>query len=93
MQNTLHELEATIVARKTAPVDESYSARLLGDIELLQRKVVEEAHELTLELARPHVVKERVAEECADLLYHVMVGLVATDVAVDDVLAVLESRR
>lgn len=93
MQNTLRELEATIVARRSASPEDSYSARLLADTELLQRKIVEEAHELTLEIGRPSVVKERVAEECADLLYHAMVGLVTADVALDDVLTALEARR
>ncbi|MFT5267419.1 MAG: phosphoribosyl-ATP pyrophosphohydrolase [Acidimicrobiales bacterium] len=93
MQNTLAELEATIVARKGASPEDSYSARLLHDTELLQRKIVEEAHEVTLELARPVIAKDRLAEECADLLYHVMVGLVTADVAFTDVLDVLEARR
>ena len=93
MQNTLEELEATIVARKGASSTESYSARLLDDTELLQRKIVEEAHEVTLELARPEISKERLAEECADLLYHVMVGLVTADLSVAEVFKVLEARR
>jgi len=93
VQNTLRELEATIVARKGASTADSYSARLLADNELLQRKIVEEAHEFTLELARTTAVKDRVAEECADLLYHAMVGLVSADVPLDDVLTVLEARR
>lgn len=93
MQNTLTELEATIVARKAASPEDSYSARLLNDTELLQRKIVEEAHEVTLELARPIIAKDRLAEECADLLYHVMVGLVTADVAFADVVDVLEARQ
>jgi phosphoribosyl-ATP pyrophosphohydrolase len=93
VQNTLAELEATIVARKGASPEDSYSARLLHDTELLQRKIVEEAHEVTLELARTVIAKDHMAEECADLLYHVMVGLVRADVAFADVLDVLEARR
>ena len=93
MQNTLAELEATIVARKGASPEDSYSARLLHDTELLQRKIVEEAHEVTLELARTVIAKGNMDEECADLLYHVMVGLVSADVAFADVLDVLEARR
>jgi phosphoribosyl-ATP pyrophosphohydrolase len=93
VHDTLVELEATIVARKGASPEDSYSARLLNNTELLQRKIVEEAHELTLELARPAIAKDRTAEECADLLYHMMVGLVTADVAFADVLQVLEGRR
>ena len=93
MHDTLVELEATIVARKGASPQDSYSARLLDNTELLQRKIVEEAHEVTLELARPIIAKDRLAEECADLLYHVMVGLVTADVAFADVVDVLEARQ
>lgn len=93
MQDTLLELEATIVARKGASPEDSYSARLLDNTELLQRKIVEEAHEVTLELARADIAQDRVAEECADLLYHVMVGLVTADVPFTDVLNALEARR
>lgn len=93
MHDTLVELEATIVARKGASPEDSYSARLLANTELLQRKIVEEAHEVTLELARSEVAKDRMADECADLLYHVMVGLVTADVPFSDVLDALEARR
>lgn len=93
MHDTLVELEATIVARKGASPEDSYSARLLANTELLQRKIVEEAHEVTLELARPEIAKDRVAEECADLLYHVMVGLVTAEVPFTDVIEALEARR
>ena len=44
-------------------------------------------------MARAAIAKDRVAEECADLLYHVMVGLVTADVPFTDVLAALEARR
>lgn len=98
MLNTLAELEATIAERASASPDDSYSARLLHDHELLQRKIVEEAHEFTLELARAHheslpLDPERVAEECADLLYHTMVGLCAAGVPLSQVAQVLEARR
>ena len=93
MHDTLVELEATIVARKGASAEDSYSARLLANTELLQRKIVEEAHEVTLELARPDIDKDALAQECADLMYHMMVGLVTADVAFSDVLDVLEGRR
>ena len=93
MQNTLEELQSTIVARKGASPTESYSARLLEDTELLQRKIVEEAHEVTLELARSTISKDRLAEESADLLYHLMVGLVTADVDIAEVFAALEARR
>jgi len=93
VHDTLVELEATIVARKGASPEDSYSARLLANTELLQRKIVEEAHEVTLELARADIAKDALAQECADLMYHMMVGLVTADVPFTAVLDALEARR
>jgi len=54
---------------------------------------MEEAFEVCLELGRATNDPALTAQEAADLLYHVMVGLVAVDVPLADVLAVLEERR
>lgn len=94
----LEELEAVLVARRSADPADSYTARLLGDPELTQRKIMEEAFEVCLELGRGRldpgqIDKGLVAEEAADVLYHLLVGLVGADVALADVLAVLEGRR
>jgi len=90
---TLEELEAIIRSRKDASPDDSYSARLLNDAELTQRKIMEEAFEVCLELNRGSRAPDRIAEEAADLIYHLLAGLVAADVSVADVLVVLEGRR
>ena len=90
---TLHDLEAIVRDRRSSPAESSYTARLLADPELQQRKIMEEAFEVCLELQRTPSSPQRTAEEAADLLYHLVVGLVANDVAVDDVFAVLEGRR
>lgn len=90
---TLEDLEAVIQSRRNASADESYSARLLNDAEFTQRKIMEEAFEVCLELNRPTADDGRIAEEAADLVYHLLAGLVAADVAFADVLAVLEERR
>jgi len=90
---TLEDLEAVIRSRRDASPDESYSARLLSDGVLTQRKIMEEAFEVCLELNKPTTAAERVAEEAADLLYHLLAGLIAVDVPFADVLAVLEGRR
>ncbi len=89
----LQDLEQTLRERRSADPAESYTARLLADPELAQRKIMEEAFEVCLEIGRPTVAKDLLAEEAADLLYHLLVGLVGADVAVADVLAVLEGRR
>ncbi|MEQ8841712.1 MAG: phosphoribosyl-ATP diphosphatase [Acidimicrobiales bacterium] len=89
----LDELEEVLRARRTASPDESYTAQLLVDPELAQRKIMEEAFEVCLELGRPTNDPALTAQEAADLLYHLMVGLVAVDVPLRDVFAVLEGRR
>lgn len=89
----LHDLEATLRGRRSASPDESYTARLLADPTLNQRKIMEEAFEVCLELQADPISRERTAEEAADVLYHLMVALVGAEVALDDVLAVLEGRQ
>ncbi|MEM7092141.1 MAG: phosphoribosyl-ATP diphosphatase [Actinomycetota bacterium] len=95
----LTELEAVLADRRTADPEASYTARLLADPELNQRKIMEEAFEVCLELQRCAADRgtaehsERLAEESADLIYHLLVGLVGADVALDKVFSVLEGRR
>jgi phosphoribosyl-ATP pyrophosphohydrolase len=89
----LDELEQVLRSRRDADPDVSYTATLLADPELAQRKIMEEAFEVCLELGRATNDPALTAQEAADLLYHVMVGLVAVDVPLADVLAVLEERR
>ena len=89
----LDELEEVLRSRRTASPEESYTARLLADPELVQRKIMEEAFEVCLELGRDPNDPTLTAQEAADLLYHLLVGLVSVDVALRDVLAVLEARR
>ncbi|HEX3489599.1 MAG TPA: phosphoribosyl-ATP diphosphatase [Streptosporangiaceae bacterium] len=93
MTDTLHGLEQTLVSRRELRPAGSYSAELFADHERLMRKVMEEAFEVCLELGRPEPDHGRVAAEAADLVYHLMAGLVSVDVSLDSVLAVLEQRR
>jgi phosphoribosyl-ATP pyrophosphohydrolase len=90
---TLEELEGIVDSRRSASPEQSYTATLLADGELIQRKIIEEAFEVCLELNRPEPDAERVASEAADVVYHLLVGLASVDVKVADVLAALESRR
>jgi phosphoribosyl-ATP pyrophosphohydrolase/phosphoribosyl-AMP cyclohydrolase len=69
----------------------SYTTRLLADENLRLKKLGEETAELILALSRGP--GGRVAEEAADLLYHLLVALEASGDTLDDVLAVLASRR
>ena len=93
MADALRDLERTLLQRQVQHHEGSYTATLLADPERIQRKVMEEAFEVCLELGRTEVDRQRVAEEAADLLYHVLVGLVSVGVAVADVEQVIERRR
>ena len=88
----LEDLEALLRERLVAAPPESYSATLLHDSETARRKVMEEAYELTLELGRDPVDRERTAEEAADLLFHALAALVGAGVPLSDVFGVLEGR-
>lgn len=89
----LTELEAVLRDRARNPTSGSYSATLLADPQLVSRKIVEEAFEVTWELGRPEVDAGRVASEAADVIFHLLAGLVGAGVDLDDVWAELEARR
>jgi len=87
----LAALERTIAKRRgAAPVD-SYTARLLTDRELVARKVEEEAEEVAR--AAREEPDERVAEEAADVLYHLAVLLAERGMELSDAYEVLNGRR
>lgn len=89
----LRELEGVLQSRAGADPSESYTARLLADPEYNQRKIMEEAFEVCLELGRTDVAPDLVANEAADLIYHLLAGLVGVGVPLDAVFGVLEGRR
>jgi phosphoribosyl-ATP pyrophosphohydrolase len=89
----LDDLEAVLQSRRDDPPTGSYTAELLTDPERIQRKIMEEAFELCLELGRAERSAERTAEEAGDLIYHLLVGLVSVGVPLSDVMSVLEDRR
>lgn len=90
----LTELEDVLRQRRDAAPAESYSAQLLADPEAAQRKIMEEAFELCLELGRgPAIDRGRAASEAADVVFHVLTGLVGADVPWEAVLEELTMRR
>jgi phosphoribosyl-ATP pyrophosphohydrolase len=89
----LHELEAVLRQRRGNAPEGSYSATLVTDPQWASRKIMEEAYELCFELTRPAADEHRVTEEAADLVFHVLAGLVAVGVGLDDVLGELAARR
>lgn len=90
---TLEEIEAVLQQRLAEPVEGSYSLTLLRDAELAQRKIMEEAFELCLELGRETVDRQRATSEAADLLFHTLAGLVGAGIELAEVFDELQARR
>ena len=92
---TLSRLSATILSRRAERPEGSYTVSLLdGGVEAAGRKVVEEAVEVLL-AAMDHAndgPPERVAEEAADLVYHLLVLLAERGIGFESVVAVLDQR-
>ena len=88
---TLPILERTIAERATARPEGSYTAKLLDDPGLAGAKVQEEAEEVVR--AAREESDERVAEEAADVLYHVAVLLRGRGLTLADAERVLDGRR
>ncbi|HVM44571.1 MAG TPA: bifunctional phosphoribosyl-AMP cyclohydrolase/phosphoribosyl-ATP diphosphatase HisIE [Candidatus Thermoplasmatota archaeon] len=86
----LEELLRTIDDRRAASAEASYTAKLFASENQRLKKLPEEAGEVLM-AAKDHD-QERLAEEAADVLYHLLVILRAEDVAWADVMRVLEAR-
>ena len=87
----LPELERVIAARDAERPEGSYTTRLLSDPAFTGEKVQEEAEEVAR--AAREESDERVAEEAADVLYHLLVLLRARGLTLQDALRVLGDRR
>ena len=87
----LATLERIIAERRHAAPEDSYTARLLADRELVGEKVREEAEEVSR--AAREESDERVAEEAADVLYHLAVLLAERGMELSDAYEVLNGRR
>ena len=88
---TLPALERTIAQRARARPNGSYTATLLADPELVRAKVREEAEEIAR--ASREESDDRVAEEAADVLYHLAVLLRERGLSLADAERVLDGRR
>jgi phosphoribosyl-ATP pyrophosphohydrolase/phosphoribosyl-AMP cyclohydrolase len=91
----LENLWSTITNRIESPTEDSYTAQLAAaGPDLTGRKLVEEATE-TLIAAKNHEsgdVAERVIEESADVVYHLLALLAERGLAASDVIAELQAR-
>lgn len=92
MTDFIDTLFATIQDRKVNPKPGSYTNSLFdaGEDEIV-KKVGEEAVEIILAVKGQG--NERIIEETADLVYHLLVMLAAQDLTWDDVRAELEKRH
>src|ERR671915_16795 len=84
-------LERTLRERADARPGGSYTVTLLDDPARLGEKLTEESEEVTR--AAREESAERVAEEAADLIYHLSVLLVSREVPQSAVMEVLNGRR
>jgi phosphoribosyl-ATP pyrophosphohydrolase/phosphoribosyl-AMP cyclohydrolase len=77
---------------KLAPdtTSESYTHKLLTNRNLRLKKLGEETAELIAAVADND--RDRVAEEAADLLYHMLVAVRSADVGLDDIRGVIAKR-
>jgi phosphoribosyl-ATP pyrophosphohydrolase/phosphoribosyl-AMP cyclohydrolase len=87
----LATLERTLRSRAAERPEGSYTVQLLDDPKLIGEKVEEEAEEVVR--AAREESEERVAEEAADLLYHLAVLLAAREVPQSAAMEVLNGRR
>jgi phosphoribosyl-ATP pyrophosphohydrolase/phosphoribosyl-AMP cyclohydrolase len=88
---SLPMLERTTAARAAARPEGSYTAQLLADHERAGAKVQEEAEEVVR--AAREESDGRVAEEAADLIYHLAVLLRGREMSFADAERVLDGRR
>ena len=81
----------TLLERKSAPESSSYTASLYAKgVNGFGKKIVEEAGEVVLALKDKD--SAQIVYECADLLYHILVGLAYYNIHPEQVLAELQKR-
>lgn len=88
---TLERLAVTIHARRDVSPQESYTARLLTDVEdELLKKLAEEASEIIMACKdRDH---DHIRYEAGDLVYHLLVTLERYGISLDELAGELNAR-
>ena len=89
MLSTLENLIKLARERKLAPVEGSYTNKLLTDKVLSKAKVLEEVNEL-IEAVEEDTNK---IHEAADVLYHLIMYLEKSGIKIEDVMEELDNRR
>lgn len=88
---TLPDLEAALAERAKASPETSYTARLIADPSRAGKKLGEEAVEAAIAAALGD--RAALVSEAADVLYHLLVVLLARGVPLAEVMAELEKRQ
>ena len=89
MLSTLENLIKLARERKSAPLEGSYTNKLLTDKALSKAKVLEEVNEL-IEAIEEDTNK---IHEAADVFYHLLMYLEANNIKIEDVMQELEKRK
>ena len=89
MFNTLENLIKLARERKTAPLEGTYTNKLLADKSLSKAKVLEEVDEL-IEAVEENSNK---IHEAADVFYHLLIYLEANNIKIEEVMSELEKRK
>ena len=89
MLSILENLIKLARERKSAPLEGSYTNKLLTDKALSKAKVLEEVDEL-IEAIEEDTNK---IHEAADVLYHLLMYLEANDVKIEEVMQELDKRK
>ena len=89
MLNTLETLFKLARERKNSPVEGSYTNKLLSDKSLSKAKVLEEINEL-IEAVEKDTNK---IHEAADVFYHLIMYLEASEINIEDVMEELNKRK
>ena len=89
MLNTLENLIKLARDRKSAPIEGSYTNKLLTNKSLSKAKVLEEVNEL-IDAVEENSNK---IHEAADVFYHLLMYLEANDIKIEDVMTELEKRK
>ncbi len=88
----LYQLENIIYDRKNNPTEKSYTASLFKKgINKIAQKVGEEATEVVIDAIDNN--SERLKEETADLLYHLLVLLAEKNISLNEISEVLRNRH
>ena len=89
MFDNLEELIKIIRERKSSSPDKSYTNKLLNDKNLSVSKVKEEVGELIESVEK----NSNKIHEAADVVYHLMVYLEASNIKIEDVMSELKKRQ